>query len=290
MALSPHVQLGSQGPLNALETEFALGDDGAYALVKRAGTTANPDGMAELLFFDPVSLATISSEGSSGGKYAHLAFTISGGGAYVATPSTGTGGVGSEATLVPGSWAGWSLAPSIQVGGIVPISNGDWAWAQGNAQSANAARRDYANINDAAVAVIRHVLPLSNAVSREMGGSICMTTTNRYVASVPNLGDGGEVFPSSCPPTLTHVAGYHTHVNAPEDSPSGADASNYYFHYPGKSGFIGVAADLSPDQPIDCAPGGLGNIWKFTMDLSKAWDALNPPFLLRSVIACAPFK
>ena len=171
---------------------------------------------------------------------------------------------------------------------VVP-ANSVWSHGQGNAQAANAARREHATIDAAAIAVIRYAMPGSVAASKEFGGSICRNATGRFIASVPNVGDAGHVFPSNCPANTIQTGTYHTHPGlAPLDGPSEPDVHRSYDL--GEPGFVGTGKDVTVNQPVDCAPSGQGNIWKWVMDTTKPYDGFNPPFSFFQVIACTPVK
>ena len=166
------------------------------------------------------------------------------------------------------------------------VANTGWAFAQGGRTGANAVT-SYATADAAAIAVLREIVPKSQKLGGELGGSICRLGSRRYSYTAYATGSASEVFTTPCTPSSTTVAIYHTHIGPlPEDQPSGGDILNRYLD--GLVGYIGVSTDVTDNQPVDCAPQGKGNIWKFQMDTSVPFRALNPVYRIVRVIACTP--
>ena len=191
-----------------------------------------------------------------------------------------------------GAWNYWPIGGyTAPVGGTLTMIDGPEVMTSVNtSQTLNSVARPTVKTDDlAAIAAIHQWLPPSNIIGREFGGSICRVDKNKYFASEPEkfAGTCSEVPPTPCD-AGTRVGGYHAHVcTAPGDGPSGGDALRA--HQQKFKGYLGVAVDLS-DRPIDCASKGQGNIWKYVMDTSVPYNAFNPVFTFREVIACTPVQ
>ena len=209
----------------------------------------------------------------------------SGGGEYLAAGPVGL----MRLSLAPAPSTHLMTFASTEEPTLAPAMSYGWSTGGGGQRWANAERRSYTTVDAAAIAVIRQELPISNAIDREFGGSICRNGIGRYIPSDPETAkaDCGVVKPSPCA-SGAFVGEYHTHVcDLAMDGPSGPDVlRSYQLNVPG---YVGVNVDLS-NRPVNCAPRGEGNIWKWVMDTSVPYSAFNPVFLFREVIACAPVK
>jgi IPT/TIG domain-containing protein/glucodextranase-like protein/Big-like domain-containing protein/VCBS repeat protein/uncharacterized protein DUF4329 len=167
-----------------------------------------------------------------------------------------------------------------------------------NGQNRNAPLR-FATADRAAISALQLFTPQSQKDNLEYGGSICRSQPGQYFYSAPQIGTlepsgkPNEVTPSPCPPSLTPtttVGDYHSHIGTlleTLDQPSGGDTQRLY--YSGVFGYIGVSKDVAVGQPVDCAPQGLGNIWKFQMDTTVPYNPLDPAYRISPVvIGCTP--
>jgi Concanavalin A-like lectin/glucanases superfamily/Regulator of chromosome condensation (RCC1) repeat/Chitobiase/beta-hexosaminidase C-terminal domain/Putative Ig domain/Glucodextranase, domain B/Putative binding domain, N-terminal/Viral BACON domain len=163
-----------------------------------------------------------------------------------------------------------------------------WPTGGGGDGWANAAKPSYKTQDLAALAALREFLPISNRSNQEFGGSICKVGVARFTPSDPAQGDCGEVIPSECTSGI-HAGEYHTHVcTFAQDGPGTGDLHRSYLQ--NAPGYLAANVDVSV-RPIDCAPLGQGNVWKWVLDTSVPWNPLNPVFLFpREVIACLPVK
>ena len=274
---------------NSIETEYVIGDDAAYAFLKQSLGTIHS---ANLIEFDPLTLVALSPEAVSGAPNLQLGPALEGAGVYVSSAASGGGFVGSERIVSPGALAGWVAAPGLHGSSEVALSSGIWANGQGNAQSANAARQSYLEMDKAAIAALRHFVPLAQQARKEYGGSICTKgeVPPKYFVGIPASGDEGHVFSAYCPANTTKVGLYHTHVGPnPDDYPNGQDAENVRIAQ--WTGYLGVSMDLDVHvapaiQLVDCKPKKMGNIYRFTV---KPQKVNNQPVLeSMHIIACTP--
>jgi hypothetical protein len=267
-----------------IEAEYVLGDDAAYALVKRYSSETYT---AYDVAFDPLTLAVASYAVRPGAPNLNLRFAIGGGGPYISDATSIQ--PGAHATQIADTlWAGWEIGPGLRRGDHTAPATSAWSHVRGDARGRNAGFETFPTPEATAITVLRQMTPISNLVGWEYGGRICRRTGEMYFASWPRTDhDAGQVVPTPCPvdPAIVTVAGYHTHPGPnPQDGPSGDDVQSYYNS--GLIAFIGTAVDVVNDPPDDCTP--LGNIWKVVLDTSVALNPLNPAFLVREVIACTP--
>jgi hypothetical protein len=155
----------------------------------------------------------------------------------------------------------------------------------------NNAPQRFATADRAAISALQLFVPQSQKDNLEYGGSICLNGPGQtFFYTAPQVGSPETVVPAPCRSSFTTLAEYHTHPGlAPEDSPSGGDLLRGY--QTGLVGFVGVSIDLTTNQPINCAPKRLGNIWRFQMDQSASnwYDTQHPVYRISpEVVACTP--
>lgn len=264
------------------ETEYVVTDTMAHALVQRA-TRPTPIHAADLIRFDAETLAPLSDEPvfTDPSATPHLKFA-SNDSVFLSWWPTDQ--------LVNGIWAGWIAGPALDF--TSPINAEPAPWAQPRNRGNQNAIKTYRTTDAAAVSVLREIVPYSNALHREFGGQLCTNDVDRYFVWPAKVGEQGEVFLAKCV-GFPAAANYHTHHEEdwgtppipPVDGPSGRDIINSYGD--GLIAYIGVAADFTANQVVDCAPLGLGNIWKYQLDVSVPLNTNDPKYTAGSgVIAC----
>jgi hypothetical protein len=272
--------------------QYILGEDAPYLLVARYDAWYEFK-ENKMFAFVPGTLQIASHWSLALDNNERLEVALAGGGVRFTAPAYWHSL--QFAPALSGSWyqaptppAAPLTGPSLQVSSSSVSDATEWAYGQGSARGGRIGRYTHQTTDAAAFASIREHMPNSVVAGREFGGSICRTPANRYFGGTPNVGDSGEVEPSPCPAGNTRTGEYHTHVGlAPLD---GFSHDDMYRAYIGAiSAYVGVRVDLS-DRTIDCRSKGQGNIWKYTPDLTRPWNALSPPFIVWDDAACTPVK
>ena len=140
LVLSNAVPLESRQPNDhktRYEVEYALGDDGAYAVVNDYDGSLSAPYYRRNVLFDPVTLQRLWEEPqparSSEFTHSRLAFTTAGGGVQLTSPA-----IELETQVAPGLWAYYSAAPTVWRAGVLGVANTQSPYVGGTTQRQNA--------------------------------------------------------------------------------------------------------------------------------------------------------
>lgn len=264
--------LGRVSGVGVYHADYVLGEDAAWVYLEGYGTNGF---WARTLSFDPVTLAvrtdTPLDEPRGDPWYLRLRSALAGGGVYLSGPSeartigasinaAGFASGGNSSPIPGGLWMGWNLGAGLTLGSEAP--EGQTKLRQPRAEgNRNAVPRLYETHEEAAMAMLNYIYPISAFTGWEYGGLICGPAGEYSWSRFVTEGTQSQVDVhglSSCAPYGAEAAHLHTHP--PKESPL-------------PSGFLAGTIGATDISNADSEPG----IPFYLMVPSGPWIGNMPP-------------